>query len=226
MLESWGDATDAPEYARPSCLVDALDSGQSLANKTAVEASSWSLAIFNAPNHGTYGMKAQGPVWHEKPRHIEFGAVSFIAMADALPNATIMSLNVGENDVPRLNQIRTHNFGSRLLHGTAATADPYKPMHSERVGLSCRTTNMALQRVLLLMPQHTSFVFSCRNAAGELDALKFVLASLHSNPSGQVVLFGSNIMNFEVALAKAEDQAAPADSESGQAAMWPDRRAG
>ena len=70
-------------------------------------------------------------------------------------------------------------------------------------------------------------MLKCRNAAGELDALKFVLALLHSDPSTKVVSFGSYIMNFEVALAKAaEDQAAPADSESGQAAMWPDRRAG
>ena len=76
------------------------------------------------------------------------------------------------------------------------------------------------------MPQHMSFMLNCRNAAGEFDALKFVLALLHSDPSTKVVSFGSYIMNFEVALAKAEGQAAPADSESDQAAMWPDRRAG
>ena len=69
-------------------------------------------------------------------------------------------------------------------------------------------------------------MLNCRNTAGELDALKFVLALLHSNPSTQAVSFGSYNMNFEVALAKAEDQAASADSESDQAAMWPDKRAG
>ena len=93
MMEIRGNAYDAAEYERPFCPVDALDSGLSLAEETAVEASSWSLAIFNAPNHGTYGMKPQGPA--NENRQIEFGAAACIAMAQALPNTTIMSLNVG-----------------------------------------------------------------------------------------------------------------------------------
>ena len=218
------DATDAPKYARPFCPVDALDSAQTLAKKTAVEASSWSLAIVNDPHHGTYGMKAQGPA--NENRQIEFGAAAFIAMAAALPNATIMSLNVGGADSPKLSNIRSVAVGRRPLLFPAATAHQYKPMNSSRVGLSCRSTNMALQCVLLVMPQHMSFMLKCRNAAGELDASKFVLALLHSNPSTQVASFGSYIMNFEVALANADDQAAPADSESDQAAMWLGKRAG
>ena len=43
----------------PFCPVDALDDGTSLMKATHVSVQEIKLTIFNAPNHGTYQMRAQ-----------------------------------------------------------------------------------------------------------------------------------------------------------------------
>ena len=178
----------------PFCPVDALDDGSSLQQATQVVAKEIKLAIFNAPNHGTYQMCAQS--YGRKRLHSEFGAYAFKQLAKAAPHASIMALNPFDADCPRLSDCSL--ISDRLLCVTKACAGIYEPLNSSRTLVTPRSTEHGLRCTMLLLPEHFPWMIACRTLDGAFDALKFVFAFLHNEQ--KVVSYGCYVMNFEMAL--------------------------
>ena len=59
----------------PFCSVDALDDGTSLMECAGLRSDEVHLAIFNGPNHGTYGVRGQT---YGRTPPVEFGAYAFM----------------------------------------------------------------------------------------------------------------------------------------------------
>ena len=161
------------------------------------------LLIYNGPNHGTYGTRAQGPYCPPYRGTTGFSEHAFHHMGKIAPQATVMMHYSGWYTpglrVEGQNRDRPESDLRQLLMGPASAT--YRPLNSSRTLLrEVDNGGREVMAACLVVVDHLQLVKY--DSHGRLDTTSLVLGILDQEAArGRVAIsFGAYVANFEAYL--------------------------